>query len=289
MKLFLHRLPKVKLHVYIEGTMNPDLMFKLAKPNNITVPFENIDALQQEYANFIDLKSFLNLLKEEVRVLVTSDGFYDLAWTYFQRAANENVRHCEVFFNVQAHLSRNATLKSQFDGLIRACQRAKTEFTITTGLIISFMSDQNEQSALQILDKALEYRDYFIGIGWKSNEINNPPSKFIQLYKRAHDLVLHCVAHASEEGPSLYAKEAIELLKVKRIDHGIHCADDPAFLQQIAQYKIHLTKCPLSNLKLKVIKIIQDLPLKLFLDNNIKVTINSDDPAYFWWLYSSKC
>ncbi|CAF3374366.1 unnamed protein product [Rotaria sp. Silwood1] len=281
MDSFLHCLPKVELHVHIEGTMEPDLMFKLAKRNNIGVPFKNVDALQQTYANFTDLKSFLNVLEEEARVLVTSEDFYDLAWAYFQRVASENVRHCEIFVNVQAHLSRDVTVKCQFDGLIRACQRAKNEFNITTGLIISFMRDQNEQSALEILDKALEYRDYFVGIGLESNEINNPPSKFIQLYKKAHELGLHCVAHAAEEGPSSYAKEAIELLKVERIDHGIHCADDPSLLQQIAQCKIPLTICPLSNLKLNIVKRIEDIPLKLLLDNDVKVTINSDDPAYF--------
>ncbi|CAF1535566.1 unnamed protein product [Rotaria sordida] len=281
MESFLHCLPKVELHVHIEGTMEPDLMFKLAKRNNITVPFENVDALQQAYANFIDLKSFLNLLEKEICVLITSEDFYDLAWAYFQRAAKENVRHSEVFVNVQAHLNRGVTLKCQFDGLVCACQRAKNELNITTGIIISFLRDQSEQSALQILEKALEYRDYFIGVGLESNEKDNPPSKFIQLYKRAHELGLHRVAHASEEGPSSYAKETIELLKVERIDHGIHCVDDPALLQQIAQCKIPLTVCPLSNLKLKVVKKIQDLPLKVFMDNDIKVTINSDDPAYF--------
>jgi len=228
-----------------------------------------------------DLQSFLNLLEEENRVLVTSEDFYDLAWEYFQHAANDNVRHCEVFVDVQAHLNRGVTLKCQFDGLVRACQKAQNELNMTTGLLVSFVRHESEQSALEILEKALEYREYFIGIGLDSTEINNPPSKYIQLYKRAHELGLHCVAHAGEEGPASYVKEAIELLQVERIDHGIHCADDPVLLQQIAERKIPLTVCPISNVRLKVVKKIQDLPLKLFLENNIKVTINSDDPGYF--------
>jgi adenosine deaminase len=261
--------------------MEPNLMFKLAERNNITVPFENVDALQQTYANFTDLQSFLDLMEEQVHVLVTSEDFYDLAWAYFQRAAADNVRHCEVFVDVQAHLNRGVTLKCQFDGLIRACQRAQNELNMTTAFIISFMRDESEQSALEILNQALEYREYFIGIGLDSTEIDNPPSKYIQLYKKAHELGLHCVAHAGEEGPALYVKEAIELLQVKRIDHGIHCVDDPVLLQQIAQRKIPLTVCPLSNVRLKVVKKIHDLPLQIFLENDIKITINSDDPAYF--------
>jgi len=256
-------------------------MFKLAKRNNISVPFENVEALQHAYANFGDLQSFLNLMEEEVRVLVTSEDFYDLAWAYFQRATEDNVHHCEVFINVQAHLNRGVTLKNQFDGLIRACQRAENELNMTTGILIGFMRDENEQTALEVLEKALEYREYFIGIGLDSAEIDNPPSKYIQLYKKAHELGLHCVAHAGEEGPASYVKEAIELLQVERIDHGIHCVDDPLLLQQIAQRKIPLTACPLSNLKLKVVKQIDDLPLQIFLENDIKITINSDDPAYF--------
>ncbi len=281
MESFLRCLPKVELHVHIEGTMEPNLMFKLAERNNITVPFENVDALQQTYANFTDLQSFLDLMEEQVHVLVTSEDFYDLAWAYFQRAAADNVRHCEVFVDVQAHLNRGVTLKCQFDGLIRACQRAQNELNMTTAFIISFMRDESEQSALEILNQALEYREYFIGIGLDSTEIDNPPSKYIQLYKKAHELGLHCVAHAGEEGPALYVKEAIELLQVKRIDHGIHCVDDPVLLQQIAQRKIPLTVCPLSNVRLKVVKKIHDLPLQIFLENDIKITINSDDPAYF--------
>ncbi len=281
MESFLRCLPKVELHVHIEGTMEPNLMFKLAERNNITVPFENVDALQQIYANFTDLQLFLDLMEEEVHVLVTSEDFYDLAWAYFQRAAADNVRHCEVFVDVQAHLNRGVTLKCQFDGLIRACQRAQNELNMTTAFIISFMRDESEQSALEILNQALEYREYFIGIGLDSTEIDNPPSKYIQLYKKAHELGLHCVAHAGEEGPALYVKEAIELLQVKRIDHGIHCVDDPVLLQQIAQRKIPLTVCPLSNVRLKVVKKIHDLPLQIFLENDIKITINSDDPAYF--------
>ncbi|CAF1411579.1 unnamed protein product [Adineta steineri] len=281
MDSFLRCLPKVELHVHIEGTMEPDLLFKLAKRNNITLPFKDINELKEIYANFNDLKSFLDVLEKECSVLITSEDFYDLAWAYFQRVAADNVRHCEVFVDIHAHINRGVSLKCQFDGLIRACQKATKEINMTTALLLSFLRDESEQSALDILDKALEYREYFIGIGLESNEINNPPSKFIRLYKKAHELGLHCVAHAGEEGSSSYIKEALDLLKVERIDHSIHCIDDPILLKQIAQSQIPLTMCPLSNLKLKVVKKIHDLPLKLFLENHIRVTINSDDPAYF--------
>jgi adenosine deaminase len=281
MESFLRCLPKVELHVHLEGTMEPNLMFQLAKRNKITIPFENVDALQQAYANFIDLQSFLDLMEKLVHVLITSEDFYDLAWAYFQRAAADNVRHCEIFLDVQAHLNRGVTLQCQFDGLIRACQRAHTELNMTTGVLVSFMRNESEQSALEVLEKTLEYREYFIGIGLDSSEIDHPPSKFIQLYQRAHELNLHCVAHAGEEGPAAYVKQAIELLHIERIDHGIHCADDPELLQQIARNRIPLTVCPLSNVRLRVVKNINDLPIKLFLDNDIKITINSDDPGYF--------
>ncbi len=281
MESFLRCLPKVELHVHLEGTMEPNLMFQLAKRNKITIPFENVDALQQAYANFTDLQSFLDLMEKLVCVLISSEDFYDLAWAYFQRAAADNVRHCEIFIDVQAHLNRGVTLQCQLDGLKRACQKAETELNMTTGVLLSFMRNESEQSALEVLEKALEYREYFIGIGLDSSEIDHPPSKFIQLYQRAHELNLHCVAHAGEEGPAAYVKEAIELLRIERIDHGIHCIDDPILLQYIAQNKIPLTVCPLSNVKLRVVKNINDLPIKLFLENDIKITINSDDPGYF--------
>lgn len=281
MESFLRCLPKIELHVHIEGTMQPDLLFKLAKRNNIIVPFESVDAPKQKYENFTDLQSFLDLLEDEAHVLITSEDFYDLAWAYFQRAAIDNVRHCEVFVNVQTHLNRGVTLKCQFDGLIRASHQAQNELNMTTAYLIGFMREQSEQTLLEIFDKALEYREYFIGIGLESTEMGNPPSKHTQLYKKARELGLHCVVHAGEEGPPSYVKEAIDLLQAERIDHGIHCADDPILLQEIAQRKIPLTLCPLSNLKLKVVKTIHDLLLRIFLENDIKVTINSDDPAYF--------
>ena len=281
MESFLRALPKVELHLHIEGTMEPSLMFELAKRNNITAPFESVDALQQAYANFIDLQSFLDIFEKGYRVLMTSEDFYDLAWAYFQRAAKDNVRHCEIFIDVQAHLNRGVSLKCQFDGLRRACQRAEMELNMTTAILVSFVRHESEQSALDVLEKALEYREYFIGIALDSTEVGNPPSKYVKLYQRAQELGLHRVAHAGEEGPASYVRDAIELLHIERIDHGIHCADDPVLMQEIARKKIPLTVCPLSNVKLKVVKSLHDHPIKTFLENGIRVTINSDDPAYF--------
>ncbi|UJR36674.1 hypothetical protein I4U23_029391 [Adineta vaga] len=281
MESFLRCLPKVELHVHVEGTMEPELYFEIAKRNNITNPFADVNTLKQAYENVTDLKSFLDLLEKVSNVLVTSEDFYDLTWTYLQRAAADNVRHCEMFHNVHAHSSRGVSLYDQFDGLSRACNKAEKELNMTTGIIISFMRDKTEQSALEIFEKALEYRRYFVGIGLESNEINNPPSKFIQLYRKAHEMGLHCVAHAGEEGPAAYVEESFEVLKVERIDHGIHCMDDPLLLKKIGQSQIVFTVCPLSNLKLNIVKTIDDLPIKLFLENQVKITINSDDPAYF--------
>ena len=281
MESFLRRLPKVELHLHLEGTLEPKLVFQLKERNHTKLRYETVEELEQAYGNYHDLQSFLDVLEDVMRVLVTSDDFYDAAWAYFQRAAEDNVRHCELFIDIQAHLNRGVTLQCQFDGLQRACQRAERELHLTTAILISFIRHESEQSALKAFEQALEYRDYFVGIALDSSESDNPPSKFVQLYQRAHELGLHCVAHAGEEGPAEYVRQAIELLHIERIDHGIHSKDDLELLDQIALAEIPLTICPLSNVSLKVVEKIEDLPIKLFLEKNVKITINSDDPPFF--------
>ena len=281
MESFLCRLPKVELHLHLEGTLEPSLVFQLKERNQIKLRYETVEDLEKAYGNFTDLQSFLDVLEEVMCVLMTSDDFYDAAWAYFQRAAADNVRHCEIFLDIQAHLNRGVTLQCQFDGLQRACQRAQNELNMTTGILISFVRHESEQSALDALEQALEYRKYFIGIALDSTELGNPPSKFVRLYQRAREVGLHRVAHAGEEGPASYVRQAIELLQIERIDHGIRSMDDPDLLEYLAEKKIPLNICPLSNVNLKIVKNMEELPIKLFLEKNVKFTINSDDPAYF--------
>lgn len=281
MEAFLRRLPKVELHLHLEGTLEPRLVFQLKERNQIQLRYQTIEDLEKAYGDFKDLQSFLDVFEEVIRVLITSEDFYDTAWAYFQRAALDHVRHCEIFLDIQAHLNRGITLQCQFDGIQRACQRAENELNMTTGILISFIRHESEQSALNAFEQALTYRKYFIGIALDSTELGNPPSKFIRLFQRAREVGLHCVAHAGEEGPASYIRQAIELLQIERIDHGIRSMDDPELLEYLAEKKIPLNICPLSNVHLKVVKNIQDLPIKLFLEKNVKFTINSDDPAYF--------
>lgn len=281
MERLLHDLPKVELHVHIEGTMEPELFFRLAERNGIHVRFASVEALRQAYENITDLQSFLQLFEEESEVLVTSDDFFELAWAYFQRAAADNVRHCEIFVNVQSHLHRGVPLERQFQGVLRACRQAARELRLTVGILLGFSRDESEQAALDVLQQALAYREHFVGIGLEANEVGHPPSKFARLYAKARELGLHCVAHAGEEGPASYVQEAMDILNVERIDHGVHCVDDPVLVKRIAECRVPITLCPLSNLKLKVVRAIADLPLKTLLDQGVRVTINSDDPAYF--------
>ncbi|WP_106477274.1 adenosine deaminase [Phytohalomonas tamaricis] len=277
---FLTRLPKIELHLHIEGSLQPEMMFALAERNGIELPYSDVDEVRRAY-DFQDLQSFLNLYYQGMNVLRTADDFFDLAWAYFQRSHADNVRHSEFFFDPQAHLARGVSLDVQFEGLNRARQRAETELGITSAIILSFLRDQSEESAIETLEAALPFREHFIGVGLDSAERGNPPSKFERVFARAGELGLHRVAHAGEEGPAAYIKEALDLLHAERIDHGVRCLEDESVVAELAKKRIPLTVCPLSNVYLKVVERMEDHPLPKLIEAGLCVTLHSDDPAYF--------
>ena len=277
---FICGLPKVELHLHIEGTLEPELMFALAKRNGMVLPYDSIHSLRAAY-NFHNLQSFLDLYYQGMQVLVTEQDFFDLAWSYFTRCAQDNLQHVEFFFDPQAHLVRGVSLDAQFAGLSRACHQAQKALGITSAIILSFLRDMSEASALATLDAAMPYREHFIGVGLDSAEVGNPPEKFERVFKQARSAGFHAVAHAGEEGPADYIAQALDLLKIERIDHGVRCVEDADLLSRVAKEQIPLTVCPLSNLYLNVIQRMEDHTLPQLLEAGLKVTLNSDDPAYF--------
>lgn len=277
---FLRGLPKIELHLHIEGTFEPELMFELAKRNQVELPYASIAELRAAY-DFDNLQSFLNLYYQGMAVLKTEQDFFDLTWAYFTRCAQDNLVHCEFFFDPQAHLARGVALETQFNGLVAACRKAEADLGITSAIILSFLRDMSEASALETLDAALPYRSHFIGVGLDSAEVGNPPEKFIRVFERARAEGFHVVAHAGEEGPAEYIRQALDLLQIERIDHGVRCVEDTALLERVAREGIPLTVCPLSNLYLKVISKMEEHTLPQLLEAGLKVTLNSDDPAYF--------
>lgn len=277
---FLRGLPKIELHLHIEGTLEPELMFELAKRNQVELPYASIAELKAAY-DFDNLQSFLNLYYQGMAVLKAEQDFFDLAWAYFTRCAQDNLVHCEFFFDPQAHLERGIALDTQFKGLVAACRQAEAELGITSAIILSFLRDMTEDSALETLEAALPYRSHFIGVGLDSAEVGNPPEKFIRAFERARAEGFHVVAHAGEEGPAEYIRQALDLLHIERIDHGVRCVEDAQLLERVAREGIPLTVCPLSNLYLKVISKMEDHTLPQLLEAGLKVTLNSDDPAYF--------
>lgn len=277
---FIRGLPKIELHLHIEGTLEPELMFALAERNAVTLPYADIEALRAAY-DFHNLQSFLDLYYQGMNVLKTEQDFFDLAWAYFTRCAKDNLHHVEFFFDPQAHLERGVGLDAQFAGLNRACNKAQEALGITSAIILSFLRDMTEESALATLEAAMPYREHFIGVGLDSAEMGNPPEKFVRAFERARAEGFHTVAHAGEEGPADYIKQALDLLKIERIDHGVRCVEDAELLKRVAEEEIPLTVCPLSNLYLKVIARMEDHSLPQLLEAGLKVTLNSDDPAYF--------
>lgn len=277
---FICGLPKIELHLHIEGTLEPELMFTLAERNGVALPYANIDELRDAY-DFHNLQSFLDLYYQGMNVLKTEQDFFDLAWAYFTRCAQDNLQHVEFFFDPQAHLERGVGLDVQFAGLNRACLKAEQTLGITSAIILSFLRDMTEASALATLDAALPYRAYFIGVGLDSAEMGNPPEKFVRVFERARAEGFHAVAHAGEEGPAAYIVQALDLLKIERIDHGVRCVEDAELLKRVAEEQIPLTVCPLSNVYLKVIDRMEDHTLPQLLAAGLNVTLNSDDPAYF--------
>lgn len=276
----LRAMPKAELHMHIEGSLEPELIFALAQRNQIPLAYDSVEALRAAYA-FTDLQSFLDIYYAGASVLLHEQDFYDMARAYLDRAVADNVVHTEIFFDPQTHTERGVAMETVINGLYRACRDAQIEQGISSSLILSFLRHLSEESALQTLEAALPLRDRFIGVGLDSSELGNPPEKFARVFARCKQLGLHLVAHAGEEGPPAYIWGALDVLNVERIDHGVQSEQDALLMHRLVKEQIPLTVCPLSNLKLCVIKDLADHNLPRLLAAGLKVMINSDDPAYF--------
>ncbi|WP_110691285.1 adenosine deaminase [Salinicola halophyticus] len=280
MKTWLRELPKVELHLHIEGSLEPELMFSLAARNNVSLPYATVDEVRAAY-DFSDLQSFLDLYYQGMRVLRTEQDFYDLAMAYLGRAQEEGVVHVELSFDPQAHLSRGVELAVPFEGLRRAMRDAARQWDMTTALIMSFLRDRDATDAMDLLEKAAPYYELIDAVGLDSAEMGNPPAKFAAVFERAKALGIPRVAHAGEEGPAAYISEALDVLDICRVDHGVACLQDAELVERLRESQIPLTVCPLSNVRLKVVQAMTDHPLPAMLEQGVKVTLNSDDPAYF--------
>lgn len=276
----LRAVPKAELHVHIEGTLEPELLFALAQRNGVALPWASVGALRAAYA-FTDLQSFLDIYYRGASVLVHEPDFYALAWAYLERAAADHVVHAEIFFDPQTHTARGVPMETVIGGLHRACEDARARLGVDASLILCFLRHLDEADAFATLEAALPFRDRFIGVGLDSSERGHPPEKFARVYARCGELGLHRVAHAGEEGPPAYVWSALDVLHVERIDHGVQSVHDPALLARLARDRVPLTVCPLSNLKLCVVPDLADHPLRHLLDAGVCATVNSDDPAYF--------
>lgn len=273
-------LPKAELHLHIEGTLEPELAFTLAERNGVKLPYATTDELRRAYS-FSDLQSFLDLYYALMAVLRTEDDFRDLADAYLARAAAQGVRHAEIFFDPQAHTARGVPLDTVVEGLGRALDTSEQRYGITTRLIMCFLRDESAQSALETFEAARPHLHRISGVGLDSAEAGNPPAKFREVYERAAEAGLHRVAHAGEEGPPGYIAEALDVLGVERVDHGLRCLEDPALVERLVRERIPLTVCPLSNVRLRCVDTLADHPLPAMLEAGLLVTVNSDDPAYF--------
>ena len=274
------QLPKCELHIHIEGSLEPELMFKLAQRNGIRLPYDSIDAVRRAYS-FGNLQDFLDIYYQGMSVLITEQDFYDLAIAYLRRAYADNVRHVEMFFDPQGHTGRGIAFPTVVGGLHRAIAEAERELGIQASLIMCFLRHLDEADAEKTLDSALAFRDKIVGVGLDSSETGHPPSKFKNVFRRARDSGFFLTAHAGEEGPASYVWEALDVLGVARVDHGNRSLDDQVLVGRLARERIALTVCPLSNLRLRVIDDLKRHPLRRMMDKGLVVTVNSDDPAYF--------
>jgi adenosine deaminase len=276
----VRRLPKAELHIHIEGSLEPELIFALAQRNGVPLAYPGVDALRAAYA-FTDLQSFLDIYYAGASVLLREQDFYDMAMAYFRRAAADHVVHAELFFDPQTHTERGVPFATVIDGLARACADAQSQLGVSALLILCFLRHLSEDAAFATLEEAKPHRDKFVGVGLDSSERGHPPEKFARIYAEAAHLGLHRVAHAGEEGPPAYIASALDVLGVERIDHGVRCLEDPALVARLARDRIPLTVCPLSNVKLCVFPSLDRHNLARLLEAGLCVTINSDDPAYF--------
>lgn len=276
----LQRMPKAELHMHIEGSLEPELMFALAKRNGLSVPYPDVESLRQAYV-FNNLQEFLDIYHQGTLVLRTEQDFYDMTWAYLQRAAADNVRHTEIFFDTQTHTGHGLSTDVVINGLHRACVDAQQQLGLSASLILCFLRHLSEAEAFEALEQALPLRDKLVGIGLASSELGHPPEKFAKVFAKARALGFRLVAHAGEEGPPAYIWSALDILKVERIDHGVQAMKDPALVARLRQDKIPLTVCPLSNLKLRVFPTLAQHNLGAMLEAGLVATVNSDDPAYF--------
>jgi adenosine deaminase len=272
-------LPKAELHLHIEGTLEPEMLFRFAIRNAVETRYDSVDALRSAY-DFTDLQSFLDIYYEGANVIRTEEDFHDLTWAYLERAAEDGVRRAEIFFDPQTHTDRGISMETVIMGISSALERGP-ELGISTGLILCFLRHLPGEAALQTLEAALPWRDKLLGVGLDSSEVGHPATKFTAAYDLARSEGLHLVAHAGEEGPPEYIWQALDVLGVERIDHGVRAMEDAALVQRLSDERIPLTVCPLSNLKLRVVDDLRAHPLPRMLEAGLVVTINSDDPAYF--------
>ncbi|AKU24225.1 adenosine deaminase [Massilia sp. NR 4-1] len=276
LRSIVQNMPKAELHIHIEGSLEPELIFALAERNGVSLPYASVEALRAAYA-FKDLQSFLDIYYAGASVLLQEQDFYDMTAAYLRRAEADHVRHTEIFFDPQTHTARGVPMATIINGIHRACQDSPVSAT----LILCFLRHLSEEDAIATLEAALPYRDQFIGVGLDSSEVGNPPEKFARVFSRCKDLGLRLVAHAGEEGPPAYIYAALDVLHVERIDHGVRCLEDHALTRRLAEEGMPLTVCPLSNIKLCVFKDMQQHNLLQLLDAGLVATVNSDDPAYF--------
>jgi adenosine deaminase len=276
----IKRLPKCELHIHIEGSLEPELMFGLARRNSVKLRFDSVEAVRRAY-QFRNLQDFLDIYYQGMSVLLTEQDFYDLAFAYLQRAHADNVRHVEMFFDPQGHTARGVAFDTVIGGLSRAIADAEAQFGVRASLIMCFLRHLDEADAQKTLDSALTFKDKIVGVGLDSSEAGNPPSKFKNVFRRAREAGFFLTAHAGEEGPAAYVWEALDILGVGRVDHGNHSLDDDALVARLVRERMALTVCPLSNLRLRVVEDLKAHPLRRMMDKDLVVTLNSDDPAYF--------
>ncbi|MAD43034.1 MAG: adenosine deaminase [Arcobacter sp.] len=276
----IKRLPKAELHLHIEGSLEPELMFKLAKKNNIQIPYKTIEDVKAAY-NFTNLQSFLDIYYAGANVLITKQDFYDLTHEYILKCVEDNIIHTEIFFDPQTHTSRGISFETVLTGIKEALDDAKEKYGITSCIIMCFLRHLSQEDAFETLDQAIAFKDDIIGVGLDSSELGNPPSKFEEVFKKAKEQGFKLVAHAGEEADVSYIYEALDLLEIERIDHGVQSIKSDALMKRLKEEQIPLTVCPNSNIELKVFNNYKEHNIKKLLDYGLNVCVNSDDPAYF--------
>lgn len=276
----IKKLPKAELHLHIEGSLEPELMFRLAKKNNIEIPYKDIEDVRNAY-NFTNLQTFLDIYYAGANVLITKDDFYDLTWEYVLKCVEDNVIHTEIFFDPQTHTARGVAFETVITGIKEALVDAKEQYGITSCIIMCFLRHLSQQDAFETLEQALAFKEDIMGVGLDSSELGNPPSKFTEVFKKAKDEGFKLVAHAGEEADFSYIYEALDLLDINRIDHGVQSIHSAALMQRLKEEQIPLTVCPNSNIELKVFDTYSEHNIKELLDFGLNISVHSDDPAYF--------